>query len=391
MKAFAAHDPQRVPHAATATAPARENSRYCGGGGDVNGYTMCCSWAFARHDETPKFGVGPVIVATLRVQYTAVQKARGHNIVHGDRNMNCNLSVIVCTHNPREDYLNRVLAGLAVQTVSQDQWELLVIDNASDQSVAEKYDISWHHNGRHIHERDLGLTHARLRGIREAKGDLLVFIDDDNVVADDYLEQALQISQVYPFLGAWGGTVVAEFEGSPPEWTRSYWHLLAIKQVDKPLWSNDDNGSGASLPCGAGLTVRSSVAAKYAAELRSDPLRKKLGRRGTSLTSAEDTDLVYTAGELGLGWGNFPTLSLTHIIPERRLTEDYIVRLHEGIATSVTLMRIRRGLSIKPVPLWRAWARWGETLLRRGRRAARIQLASALGDRHGIRIAKGGE
>ncbi len=71
------------------------------------------------------------------------------------------VSVILCTHNPRADYLDRVLVGLRRQTLSFQHWELLLIDNASKESVADRFDIGWHPNGRHVREDELGLTEAR--------------------------------------------------------------------------------------------------------------------------------------------------------------------------------------------------------------------------------------
>jgi glycosyltransferase involved in cell wall biosynthesis len=99
----------------------------------------------------------------------------------------CAVSVIVCTHNPRQEYLTRVLAALRVQTLPTAGWELLVIDNASKEPVAGRFDLSWHPHGRHVREDELGLTPARLRWIAEARAELLVFVDDDNVLDPDYL------------------------------------------------------------------------------------------------------------------------------------------------------------------------------------------------------------
>ena len=58
------------------------------------------------------------------------------------------LSVIVCTHNPRRDYFIRVLDALRNQTLPKDQWELIIVDNASKVPLASEWDLSWHPNGR---------------------------------------------------------------------------------------------------------------------------------------------------------------------------------------------------------------------------------------------------
>ena len=91
------------------------------------------------------------------------------------------LSVIICTHNPREGILNRVLDALKAQTLPRGRWELLLVDNASKVPLDSQWDLTWHAQARHIREEELGLTPARLRGIRESQGKLLVFVDDDNV------------------------------------------------------------------------------------------------------------------------------------------------------------------------------------------------------------------
>ncbi len=80
------------------------------------------------------------------------------------------VSAIICTHNPRRDYLKRVLNALQAQTLPKDEWELLIIDNASEQALATDWDLSWHPLPRHIREDELGLTPARLRGIAGGEG-----------------------------------------------------------------------------------------------------------------------------------------------------------------------------------------------------------------------------
>src|SRR5690348_1101571 len=103
--------------------------------------------------------------------------------------MTTNLSVITCAHNSRDDYLMRVTNALNNQTLDKASWEYLLIDNASAERLAEKIDLSWHPKARLVREEKLGLTPARLRGIREATGEMLVFVDDDNVLDPDYLKE----------------------------------------------------------------------------------------------------------------------------------------------------------------------------------------------------------
>jgi len=109
--------------------------------------------------------------------------------------MSVELSVITCAHNPRRDYLALVLDALKTQTLDKQHWEYLLIDNASTEPLEPQVDVAWHPNARHIREEKLGLTHARLRGIAESVGEILVFVDDDNVLDTDYLETTVNIAK----------------------------------------------------------------------------------------------------------------------------------------------------------------------------------------------------
>lgn len=251
------------------------------------------------------------------------------------------LTVVICTHDPRQDYLDRVLAALRVQTLSTDRWELIVIDNASTPSVAERIDVSWHPQRRCIRESKLGLTHARLKGIDAAKSETIVFVDDDNVLGANYLEQTATIAREYPTMGAWGGRIIGEFEQVPPAWSRRYLPLLAIRDIREDKLS-DVLPAHETIPCGAGLCVRRIVAERYAKLVVQDARRMSLDRKGKILSSGGDTDLALVAGDLGMGTGQFVALELTHLIPAVRLEEAYLLRLIECMGYSHMVLHSRR-------------------------------------------------
>jgi glycosyltransferase involved in cell wall biosynthesis len=239
------------------------------------------------------------------------------------------VSVIICSHNPREDYLRRVLDALKAQTLPAKDWELLLVDNASENPLAARMDLSWHPHARHVREDKLGLTHARLCGIAESKGNLLVFVDDDNVLRPDYLQASLKISADCPWLGAWNGSCIPEFEIEPSAELRPYLWGLLTEKLSSSLWAKLPMG-GPALPTGAGMAVRRPVAERYRELAISDPLRQMLDRSGKNLGAGGDSDMALTTFKLGLGAGRFPELELTHLIPARRLTLDYLEPLFEG-------------------------------------------------------------
>jgi glycosyltransferase involved in cell wall biosynthesis len=238
-------------------------------------------------------------------------------------------SVIICAHNPRPDYLRRVLNALRDQILPKEQWELLVVDNASKVPLASAWDFSWHPNSRCILEDELGQAFARQRGMREASADLLVFVDDDNVMAPDYLSEALRIKREWPLLGVWGsGATVPEFESLPPDYLKELLPHLALRQSKNIYWSNV-HSCIESEPWGAGLCVRANVGAAYCKLFENSSLPLS-GRQGKSLMSCDDTEICYVACNLGLGMAVFPELRVSHLIPKERIAEKYLLKLFEG-------------------------------------------------------------
>jgi glycosyltransferase involved in cell wall biosynthesis len=294
------------------------------------------------------------------------------------------VSVIICTHNPRPHYFDRCLTALRTQTLPPESWEFILIDNASAPGKAPRPDLSWHTQSSLLQEPKLGLTQARLRGIRESNGELLVFVDDDNLLNFDFLETATRIAAEKPFLGSWSGQCRPEFEAPPPDWTRRYWGNLVIREFDQDVWSNLPR-LPQTMPYGAGLCVRRGVARRYV-ELHDSGRRSMLlDRVGASLISGGDNDLAACACDLGLGIGLIAALKLTHLIPPERLTEQYLARLAEGIYCSSSVIAYLRSSNAELASYhvrWRDYARAFAV----GGVHRKIQLACLRGRRLGLQL-----
>jgi glycosyltransferase involved in cell wall biosynthesis len=256
------------------------------------------------------------------------------------------LTVLICSHNPRREYLTRVLEALRRQTFDKSKWELLLIDNASSRQLHEVYDLSWHSSARHLLVDKLGKTHAVLRGIKEAQSEILLIVDDDNVLAQDYLENVFTIFEENFFIGVIGGVVEGEFEVEPPKWSLPYLHYLAIvDKGDRPLHALTPD-MNFYIPPGAGMGILKTVAEYYAQQIKADPVRQGLDPVGDELSRAGDTDLALCAFDLGFARGYYPQLKLKHLIPKNRLEPEYIERLIEGSNYSVSLLSLIRGLTV---------------------------------------------
>ena len=276
--------------------------------------------------------------------------------------MTLSLSVIICTHNPRPDYLQRVLDALRTQTLPLNQWELLIVDNASTTALADHWDVSWHPNGRHVREQELGLTHARLRGYKETSAPVIVYVDDDNVLDADYLREALSAMEADPTLGAAGGRVVGEFEVQPPDWLDRSGVGLALQDLgDKPLlfsWigvePNRRKFPGGS-PNGAGIVLRRAAYETYVKEAADSALRLALGRKGGSLASCEDNDVVLTIMTHGFRSAYLPQLNLIHLIAAKRLEYTYLSNLGYSANRTWYILHHIHGIAFEPpMPRWKA-------------------------------------
>lgn len=265
-------------------------------------------------------------------------------------------SVVVCSRNPREEYLQRACDALRAQSFPLDDWELLIVDNGSREPIASSLDLSWHPRGRHVREDTVGLTSARLRGIAESSGDLLIFVDDDNALARDYLERAVAMTDRFPFLGAFGaGNLHPEFECEPSAGVQSRLNLLPIRTCARPVWTNNP-ADWRAIPWGAGLCVLRSVADAYPRFVARLPIPSVLDRRGDDLFAGGDDLFSWAATAVELGFGIFPELRVTHLIPAERVSEAYLLQLTRDHAFSHAVLS--HALGSTPV----AETRWTDYL-----------------------------
>lgn len=219
-----------------------------------------------------------------------------------------------------------------MQTYPSGEWELLLIDNASKSPLAETWDLSWHPHGRHILENELGLSAARRRGMKEARGAVLIFVDDDNVLESNYLSEALRIGNEWPHLGTWGsGATLPEFEEPPSEAAKQFFTYLALRETSLARWGN--TMAMETTPWGAGMCVRRQVADRYCERYQQDVIQIT-DRKGGSLASGGDVEISHVSCELGFGTGVFPELKLIHLIPAARLSIEYLLRMVEGAIAS---------------------------------------------------------
>lgn len=262
------------------------------------------------------------------------------------------ISVVICTRNPRRDYLDRVLWALADQSLPLNQWELLVIDNGSDEQLVGRINLAWHPAARHIREDKLGFSAVRARGILEAKGNILVFVDDDNVLASDYLSQGLALFSRRPDLGAVSGRIVPEYEVAPPAWlSGEYESWIAIRRITKDTSSNFMDSR--SEPCSAGMLLRREIGLGWAQACEQTNCPMFLADDSNRPLSGEDVEIVKYAVDQGYTVGMFGCLTLTHLIPSNRVHPNALFAIYRNIIASATVREVVRSGAKSIAPTWR--------------------------------------
>jgi glycosyltransferase involved in cell wall biosynthesis len=246
-------------------------------------------------------------------------------------------SVCVCTYNG-EGRVGLVIEALAAQTQPLDTWELLVIDNASTDGTTDSVNrlikAKLGGNGRVVHEERPGLSFARARAAREARGEIICFLDDDNIPAPDFVAGAIKAFAGRSSVGALGGRILPVWEIPPNPLALAVQNFaLAICDLgDKSFRHQATNG-----PVGAGLCIRSKILNAIYSEHRTAV--KVTGHQGRGLRGGDDLAMGILTWKLGYECWYEPSLTIQHLLPASRMEKKYLLRLYDGIGRGQAAVR----------------------------------------------------
>lgn len=249
------------------------------------------------------------------------------------------ISVVLCTYNPDDELLARALDAILAQDLDRDAWEFVVVDNNSQPAVSARQCVT-DRGVRVVIEPTQGLSAARECGVRSTRSPILVFVDDDNLIAPDYLRN-ISATFADQRIGAVSGTVVPEYEKQPGSWFTDFEIMLAVRRppTDRPYLTSIPLFNE-YFPVGAGMAVRRDVIRSYYQSI-AEGAAYLPGRVGSDLTSGEDTDLAFFAISRGYLVGTIGSLKLRHVIPAARTTPDYISRLAVASTRSAAEVNIK--------------------------------------------------
>ena len=268
------------------------------------------------------------------------------------------ITLIICTYN-REKYIGPLLESIAKNDYPTSDYELVLVDNnctdntngVCEQFAVEHPEITL----RYVVETEQGLSAARNKGIEEAKGDIIIYVDDDALVDTDYIRIYAEHFSAHPETMAAGGPIEPLYETEEPKWMSPYTKALLT------AWMNYGDQvreyPNGRYPGGGNAAYRKVVFDKVGL------FNTELGRKGSALLASEEKDIFDKMKAQGMQVLYLPTPVLHHIIPQAKLEEDYFNRLTLQIGRSERMRTraISKGKYFKR--LFSEGIKWGGTLV----------------------------
>jgi glucosyl-dolichyl phosphate glucuronosyltransferase len=224
-------------------------------------------------------------------------------------------SIIVCTFN-RVALLNNCLESLVLQDLPESHYEVLVIDNnstdATRRSVLET--CKERRNVRYVFEPNQGLSHARNRGITEARGEYIGYFDDDAKAPSDWLAVAMRVvDSDQPDI--FGGPYYAFYNCPKPRWFKDDYQSFCLGIEPRSLQDNE-------FLCGTNIFFEANIIRKLGGF---DP---KLGMTGQSLGYGEETRAIILARERfpDIRIQYYPALYVFHLVAPQKMSLNSYAR-----------------------------------------------------------------
>jgi glycosyltransferase involved in cell wall biosynthesis len=227
------------------------------------------------------------------------------------------ISAIICTHNGAK-LLQKALESLVRQTLAHEDFEIIVVDNASSDATAQVVEEMRRENTnlRYRREDRLGLSWARNTGAETASSPYLAYLDDDARAEPRWMESLLVAFEAgVPAPDCVGGRVRLDWGGNAPSWLPArYWRL----------YSSLDLGDAGHFLGESEYLVGANIAFRRAVLLEMGGFDARLGRRGRTLLSGEESAVLEKFRKSGRLVFYEPNAAVWHFVQEKRRTKRWL-------------------------------------------------------------------
>lgn len=237
------------------------------------------------------------------------------------------VSVIVSTYN-RVKLLRTCLQSLDRQTADKHLYEVIVVNNNSNdntQPITKSF-IKNRHSFRLVSETKQGLSHAKNRGWKEAKGKYVAYIDDDAIAQTDWVEQIINFHKTHPSIQVFGGPYDRFFHNSPPSWLPENYGTLNLGKRIRQLNSRNEWLSGSN------IIFNKLILEKYGGFVTD------LGMKGDKILYGEETELLVRLKKDGESIYYVPSISVKHLVADYKLHFWWILKSDYYRNFSISLM-----------------------------------------------------
>jgi glycosyltransferase involved in cell wall biosynthesis len=260
------------------------------------------------------------------------------------------ITVAICTWN-RANLLNLTLERLTSINIPNGlTWELLVVNNNSTDDTEDV--LSCYEDKlplRRLFEPNPGLSNARNSAVREARGDLIIWTDDDVLVGLDWLAAYVSAAEQWPTAAFFGGPIEPWFEGKPSEWLQQIFPKVQNVFGVRNLGLDSRLLNEGKYPFGANMAMRATVLRRF----MFDP---KLGVRPNARVLGEESAVFEQMTCEGFEGRWVPEAKIQHFVPKKYQTIKHLRSYYRGYGNYCALntnMDDCKRLFEKPRWVWR--------------------------------------
>ncbi len=269
---------------------------------------------------------------------------------HNSPTLKPGVSVIVCCYNSSAVIVPTITA-LSEQKIPEGSgYEVILIDNNCTDNTVALANQHWTKSRdllRVIQEEKPGVMHARLTGIKSARYEIILFVDDDNVLNRDWVIRLSRLYKENSRVGAIGGYNRASFFGEKPDWFDRVEGVYACGPRDVQAGLNPKKMFG------AGLSFRTQA---LKSTLFSDLPLFLVGRTKNALIRGDDTEISLRFRLMGWDFYYDDSLVLEHNLSDQRLNWRYVTQARKKGGEVSLILKVYRDIlsGRKPLGYWEA-------------------------------------